>query len=228
MNIEKIKYKNKIYFVDGDDLNDNSIKKIFLFEDENLQHVAKTALGKTLITNKSNLIDSLNEFGGAGFAYGGGNMLGRSRSGVNRGGFGGGGGLGGTNMMYTYEIKPLNTVLQPNQLGSPDVEEIKLGNDISGMELNKRDDKLHVGSLIKIEKSADGALKYYVILNPDTAQPMKIDPTSANLISKTDGINPIADKLSKEEEELMKPGFMRENVNTKILVKENINNYLEK
>ena len=59
----------------------------------------------------------INEYGGAGFSYGGGSSIFPVNRGgqMNRGGFGGAANLGGPNMMYTYEIKPLNRTLQPKQ-----------------------------------------------------------------------------------------------------------------
>lgn len=148
----------------------------------------------------------IKEFGGAGFSYSGATMATSRPGGVNRGGFGGAANLGGPNMMYTYEIKPLNRTLQPEASDLEEDEKISIGNDISGLELNKKDDKLHVGSVQDIIKSENGSLKYYIIIDPDTAQLMKIDPTTALLVSKLDGVDPLGVRLSKEEEELMNPG----------------------
>jgi hypothetical protein len=145
---------------------------------------------------------TINEYGGAGFSYGGGSsMFPVNRGGqMNRGGFGGASNLGGPNMMYTYEIKALNRSLQPLILNIPEIETIKIGNDIKGFELNKKDGKLHVGILLRIEKSKNGSLKYYVILNPENNQEMKIDPTTALLVSKIDGKDPMANKKERERD----------------------------
>lgn len=151
--------------------------------------------------------ETLNEFGGAGFSYGGGSSMFRA----NRGrGFGGGSNLGGPNMMYTYEIVPLNKTLQPDVYGEEGSECVKIGSDISGYELNKKDGKLHAGSVLQIVKSNNGSLKYYIILDPDTSIKMKIDPTTANLISKLDGIDPIQGDqlLNKEDSEILKGELM--------------------
>ena len=156
--------------------------------------------------------DLLKEYGGAGFSYGGGSSLFPSNRGgqSNRGGFGGASNLGGPNMMYTYEIKPLNKTLEPEVFTGDGNEIIHTGLDISGQELNKRDNKLHVGNVLKIVKSENGTLKYYLIFNPKTATPMKIDPTTAMLISKLDGVDPILGDqlLNKEDSELLKGEIM--------------------
>lgn len=118
----------------------------------------------------------LKEWGGAGFS-----MSRSSMFSVNRGGFSGGSNLGGPNMMYTYEIKPLNRTLQPKPSDFTDVPEIKPGNVISGEELNKKDGKIHTGVILKI--AGEENIDYYVILDDKTGTIIKIDPTSANLES---------------------------------------------
>jgi hypothetical protein len=144
----------------------------------------------------------VNEYGGAGFSYGGGSSVFPVNRGgqMNRGGFGGASNLGGPNMMYTYEIKALNRNLQPLLHNTPEIEELHVGNDIKGLELNKGNDITHVGILIRIEKSNNGTLKYYVILDPETNTEMKIDPTSALLISKTDGVDPLDTPADKQRD----------------------------
>ena len=145
---------------------------------------------------------TINEYGGAGFSYGGGSSIFPVNRGgqMNRGGFGGASNLGGPNMMYTYEIKALNRNLQPLVVTPPEREDVHIGNDIRGMELNAKDDITHVGILRKIEKSPTGTLKYYVILNPETNIEMKIDPTTALLISKTDGVDPLETPADKQRD----------------------------
>ena len=145
---------------------------------------------------------TINEYGGAGFSYGGGSSIFPVNRGgqMNRGGFGGAANMGGPNMMYTYEIKALNRSLQPLVMTPVEQENIHLGNDIKGFELNKKDGKLHIGVLTKIEKSATGSLKYYEILDPKTNTKLKIDPTTALLISKTDGADPTETEEEKERD----------------------------
>lgn len=148
----------------------------------------------------------INEFGGAGFSYGGASMASARPGGINRGGFSSANGFGGPNSMYTYEIKPLNRTLQPEANDTEGEERISKGNDISGAELNAKDDILHVGPVMNVVTSDDGSLMYYVILDPDTARQMKIDPTTARLVSKMDGVDPLGVKLTPEEESLVNPG----------------------
>ena len=144
----------------------------------------------------------LKEYGGAGFSYGGGSSIFPVNRGgqMNRGGFGGAANLGGPNMMYTYEIKSLNRTLQPLVMTPPEIETIHDGNDIKGMELNKKDGKMHVGILRKTVKSENGTLKWYEILCPQTNTMIKIDPTTAMLISKTSGVDPTETRDEKERD----------------------------
>lgn len=119
----------------------------------------------------------VNEWAGAGFSYG--------SSYPNRGGrgFGGANNLGGPNMMYTYEIKPLNRYLEPKQSEVNDIEKVHDGHYIEGKKLNSGSKKLYRGTIIKTEKNDRGSVNYFVILCDDNHQKMKIDPTSVVLLS---------------------------------------------
>ena len=64
---------------------------------------------------------------GAGYSYTGG-----TRGSLSRGGFGGASNLGGPNMMYTYEIKPLNHTLEPKPSPTDQLEQIHIGSKVSG------------------------------------------------------------------------------------------------
>lgn len=147
----------------------------------------------------------INEVGGAGYSYGGG----RSMFSINRGGgFGGANNMGGPNMMYTYEIKPLTRELQPKPTTDDGLEKIKVGNTVSGIQLNKRDKKRHTGTIIKINKnSTNNIINYYTILDQDTGTIIKIDPTTIDVLSGEDidyrNFNPGADfsDFEKDEEE---------------------------
>lgn len=131
----------------------------------------------------------INEWGGAGYSMGS-SIFPTNRGGqMSRGGFGGSLNLGGPNMMYTYEIKPLNRTLQPKVTFKQNIEKIKNGNIIQGEELNKKDGKKHSGVLLKTEKSNDGSIKYYSILNSSTSTIMKLDPTTCILLSGNVEIN---------------------------------------
>jgi len=183
-------------------------------------------------------IKIIKEYGGAGISYSGGSSIFPVNRGgsMNRGGFGGASNLGGPNMMYTYEIKPLNRTLQPEVNSVEGDEILHPGNDISGCELNKKDNKLHSGTLLRVEKTLEGSLKYYVILDPETNMIMKLDPTTVNIISKFDGVDPLKKDLTDDEKELLKggqatkaslyaPGKTNENNNNKMkakLVKESL------
>jgi hypothetical protein len=132
------------------------------------------------------LISSLQESYGSGFSMSGGMTRGMSGRG---GGFGGASNLGGPNMMYTYEIKPLNTLLTQKQPKTADVEPIHIGHTIRGKKLNKEDGKYYSGHLMNIVKTDNGALKYYVILNAKTGTKIKINPTTATIVSNTPLMN---------------------------------------
>jgi len=60
------------------------------------------------LKRKKIIKEELHEGYGSGFSFTGG-----TRGSLSRGGFGGASNLGGPNMMYTYEIKPLNHTLEP-------------------------------------------------------------------------------------------------------------------
>jgi len=154
------------------------------------------------------VLDTLNEWGGAGMTYSGGSTIFPVNRGgqMNRGGFGGASNLGGPNMMYTYEIKPLNRVLQPPPTEHPEIEILHVGDAACGQELNKKDGKQHVGVVLKIELSIDGALKYYIILDDHTKTTIKLDPTSTTLVSKLDVFAPLDPALSKDTPELIRIG----------------------
>jgi len=144
----------------------------------------------------------IKEYGGAGFSYGGGSSIFPVNRGgqMNRGGFGGAANLGGPNMMYTYEIKALNRNLQPLVMTPPEQETIHDGNDVKGYELNKKDDILHVGVLLRTDKAENGSLNYYVILSPETNTMVKLDPTTVVLVSKTAGVDPTQTREEKEKD----------------------------
>lgn len=115
--------------------------------------------------------------GGAGFSLTGG-MGGRG------GGFGGSSNLGGPNMMYTYEIKPLNTLLTQKQGKIEDTEAIHVGSIVRGKRLNKPQGRYYVGHVTDIKKNENGAIKYFVILSQNALR-LKIDPTSIMLVNNT-------------------------------------------
>jgi hypothetical protein len=122
---------------------------------------------------------------GSGFSMGGGftrGMMGRG------GGFGGASNLGGPNMMYTYEIKPLNTLLTQKQNKTDDIEDIHIGLSIRGKKLNHETEKYYSGHVTNIVKTERGAIKYYEILDK-TGTKIKLNPTSAVIASNTPLMN---------------------------------------
>jgi len=128
-------------------------------------------------------LEQLNEWGGAGMSMSS-SIFPTNRGGQSgRSGFGGASNLGGPNMMYTYEIKSLNRYLQPKPNDYSQVEVIRVGNLIQGEELNKRDGSQHKGILLKAPEAEDGSLMYYMILCDETNTMMKIDPTTAVMLS---------------------------------------------
>jgi hypothetical protein len=162
------------------------------------------------------------EYMGAGFSYGGGSsMFPVNRGGqMNRGGFGGASNLGGPNMMYTYEIKPLNRTLQPEATDFEEIEEpIHDGHSIEGQELNKKDGKIHRGTVLRTEKAEDGSINFYVILCLKTHQKVKIDPTTAILLSGERYIDPAngIQNTTNDEADLLRAGQMQEQYRAKIV-----------
>jgi len=122
---------------------------------------------------------------GTGFSFTGGAIKGLG--GTSRGGFGGAGNLGGPNMMYTYEIKPLNhTLEQLPTVTSDQTEQIQIGSKIRGevVRSNATPTKKRITGIVhKIEKTDDNSIKYYVVQDEATQLHVKIDPLTANLIT---------------------------------------------
>jgi len=121
-------------------------------------------------------------FGGAGYAVYGGGARGGYGNSVGRGnGFGGSSNNGGPNIMYTYDIKPLNQLLQ--QPGTPqgDHRYIHIGCEINGKVLGK--DKEVFGKIVDIKKDAEQNILHYVVQDLETAEKYRIDPTSVELIN---------------------------------------------
>lgn len=123
---------------------------------------------------------------GAGYSYTGGSFRG-GLGGTTRGGFGGANNLGGPNMMYTYEVKPLNHTLEqlPVVNNIDQSPSIQLGSKISGyvVKSNAVPDKKKVkGILHKIVKTDNGAVKYYIVIDQDTQELVKVEPLGAKLL----------------------------------------------
>ena len=123
--------------------------------------------------------------GGAGYAVWGGGTgrsFGNPSMGRSFGGRGFGFGQssssgGGPNVMYTYSIKPLNQVLEPEASNSDIVDKIYPGTVIKAKVFNE--DRYVIGQVQSIEEDGDGNISSYTIMDPSRAQPIKVDPTSA-------------------------------------------------
>lgn len=211
---EKIKYMNKWYYVNSEDLYDPKILKLFLYKDKDLTQQVDIR-GGTLMVKKSDIEETLREWGGAGFSMGSSIYPTRRGGQTNRGGFGSASNLGGGNGMYTYEIKPLNRLLQPKPTDFEVEETIHDGNYIEGEELNKKDGKLHRGTIIKTEKTEGDDVMYYVILCDETSTQMKIDPTSAVLLSGESYFEDPDQEggIAHDAPDLLRAGQMGENKN---------------
>jgi hypothetical protein len=137
--------------------------------------------------NNESLYPSFDEFlneysgtgaGGAGYAVWGG----------TRGGFGnpnlGGGGTnlgGGPNVMYTYEVKPLNQLFQQAPTPQGDERYIHIGSEIEGKVLGK--DETIKGKIISSDTDEEGNILSHTVQVFDTAEKVKVDPTSVSLIT---------------------------------------------
>jgi len=160
----------------------------------------------------------LREWGGAGFSYGGSSIFPVNRGGqMNRGGFGGALNLGGPNMMYTYEIKPLNRLLQPKPTDAENTESIHNGHVIEGEELNKKDGKLYRGTVIHTAYSDNKDIKYYVILHDETSTKKMIDPTTAVLLSGENYFDDENYEPGPDEADLERAGLMDESVRARFI-----------
>jgi hypothetical protein len=123
--------------------------------------------------------ETLNEFGGAGYAvYGGGANYGNPGRGV---GFGqSSANKGGPNLMYTYDVKDLNQALQTPPTTQSDEKYVHIGVEAKAKSLETK--KWIQGKIISAKEDTDGNIIHYEILNPKTGQTEKVDPTSIELI----------------------------------------------
>ena len=171
----------------------------------------------------------IREWGGAGFSSSGSSIFPTNRGGqMNRGGFGGASNLGGPNMMYTYEIKPLNRLLQPKQSDLEEMEIIHNGNIIEGEELNKKDGKIYIGTIIKTVKSSTGTLNYYLIIDERNSMKIKIDPTTATLLSGKNFVDVRNKEPGRDEAELLRAGQEKQKIQETMrakFVNENIKDF---
>jgi len=90
----------------------------------------------------------------------------------------GGGSIG--NQMYVYTIKPLNHTLEPKSPIPLNNEPMHIGLTVKGKKFN--DDKVYFGKLIDINRDIDNSIKYYVILDEENANKIKLNPTTVSVI----------------------------------------------
>ena len=201
----------------------------FLYENNNTWNLEGICSNKDI--NKNKLIEyaesKLNEYGlGNSFSMSGGGQRiypGGRFGQVNRGGFHNSMYGGSDNSMYTYDIKPLNSILQqkPTFNEDPNAIQIYVGETVQGKELNKREEKWITGTLISINKSAIGTDNYFVVLDNDDNILKKLDPTTTSVYTK----------LHNSERRGMMDvvNFEDNDANSKLLVvKEGVENYLSK
>jgi hypothetical protein len=181
-----------------------AIKKIDLSrkEKKDMWRKVQSEWYKNRILNRDDLLitirrmnENIGGAGGAGYAvYGGG--WGRSFGNPSMGGRFGGRGFGfgnsmnlsgGPNLMYTYDVKPLNQTLQPPPTTQDDEELIHTGSKIRGHVLNTGEDI--EGSIIHIEEDEDNNIKWYMVLD-DEGIKRKVDPTSAYIVKSEEFIDP--------------------------------------
>ena len=175
---EKIIYKNEDFFVNVESLQDNSIQKIFLFTDYELQEVAKNSANMPIMVKKTDIIDNLYETGAGYSVYGG--SMGKNYSGRG-GGFGGSSSSGGPNTMYTYSIVPLNTLLQQPGTSQGDERYVHVGSEIEGKVLGK--DQTINGKILSIKNDKEGNILHYIVINYDDSKKYNIDPTSVSVMT---------------------------------------------
>lgn len=128
------------------------------------------------------IYEILKESYGAGFSMA---RIG-GMAGLGKNSFGGASNMGGANMMYTYEIKPLNhTLEQLPVVNDVQDEQIQIGSKISGFPVASNATPLKnkvTGIVHKIVKSDNGAIKYYIIQDEATQNKVKLEPLSVKLI----------------------------------------------
>jgi len=144
--------------------------------------------------SKSKLIEcaqeKLNEYGlGNSFSMSGGGQ--RTYPGgrfgqINRGGFHNSMYGGSDNSMYTYDIIPLNSILQQKINTNEDPDEVMIypGETVQGKELNKRSEEWIIGTLVSINKSELGTNNFFVVQDEKDNIRKKLDPTTVSVYTK--------------------------------------------
>ena len=176
MKSEKVYYNNITYWAESKKLDDLKCRTFEIFEDNKLLNSINFKI------KKLDLKEAINEYGstGAGYAVwggGGGRNFGNPSAGraIYGKGFGSGG-RAADNSMYTYEIKPLNKILEPYSENTITSRYIHPGCVVKWKLLGKN--KHLIGQVQSIKKDGIGDILYYVVKNHETAENFRIDPTS--------------------------------------------------
>jgi ankyrin repeat protein len=109
-----------------------------------------------------------------------------SRFSGSNGGSGGGGNLGKSNTMYTYEILPLNHSLEPPPTAElSSTEEVRIGTKISGNPIRSNaypDGKKRITGIVqKIVTSESNSIEYYLVLDESNQKLVKVDPIGVRI-----------------------------------------------
>ena len=84
--------------------------------------------------------------------------------------------------MYTYSIEPLNQTLQAPVNLQEVGEYIHPGSEIKAKVFGKN--RWIEAKVLSVERDADNNISSFIVMDPKTAQPIKVDPTSAELTKK--------------------------------------------
>ena len=126
------------------------------------------------------ILDTINEWGGAGYSIYGGNVGYGNASGRGMGFGQSSQNKGGPNLMYTYDVKDLDQKLQQAPTPQDNEKYVHIGCEIEGISLDTK--KKITGKIVSEETDNDGNISYYNIINSETGKTERVDPTSAELI----------------------------------------------
>ena len=182
-----VKWLLETFYADRDLAEDPECKVFPLYRDADLREAIVSPHGEALQVKKMDKDEYLRvlEWGGGGAGYavwGGGTGRNFGNPSVGRSFYGRGFGFGssntgsGTYSMYTYDVKPLNTTLEPDNHSVEVPSEIHQGTVVKGKVIGM--EKHVIGQVQKIEMDAQGDVLYYLTRDPDTAKTYKLDPTA--------------------------------------------------
>ena len=201
----------------------------FLYESDGIWNLEGIHSDKDISRNK--MFDraqaKLNEYGlGNSFSMSGGGQRiypGGRFGQVNRGGFHNSMYGGSDNSMYTYDIIPLNSILQQKLTTNDDPDEVQIypGETVQGKELNVRSKDWIIGTLLSKNKSSMGTDNYFLVLDSKDNITKKVDPTTVSVYTKLHN--------SEMRAQMDIADFAETDANSKLLVvKEGLENYISK